>query len=690
MKTSRLITSAGVLALAIAAAAPGAAQAQKRPAFTASQLLSYPFPWSLSTAPAGGGVAWVFNEAGARNLWVALPGPDGALKSRRLTSFTEDDGQDIEHVTWNAAGTTLYYTRNGYGGAHGSGPALSRVTPNNTAGLVSGAPEIELWSVAATGGTPRRIGPGQAPVANPRNGSVAFLNDDQIWLAPAGGGAPKQIVFDRERSEGLTWSPDGEKLAFVSTRNGHRLIGVYTPSSRQIAWVSPTLDNDGEPRWSPDGKKLAFFRTVAPPAGQGGGGGAAATGWSIRVLDVATGQDQQVFAAKPGIGSRFQGFVEGSNLLWAGDRLIFPWEVTGWIRIYSIPASGGEPVALSADGSDVFTANIAKDGKTVVYGGNEGDHDRRHVFQVAPDGATPRRQLTKGTGVEDRPMTTSAGRIVGLRSDPRLTMMPFILEADGSMTNLAQQAIPPEFPAAKLVAPQLITYKTPDGVTVSGQLFIPPGATGKTPAILFHHGGPGNRQMFPAWDPFEVHSRLYAANQYLVARGYIVLSTNYRRGTGYGYQFRNPARQNMPAECLVAGAGNSDYACDIIGAVAYLKSRPEVDADRLGIWGGSNGGNLGAIGAVVSPEFKVAVLYEGGSGTAGTEAMSRWKAPTLMMSTDQGAIVGQTTLLNAVRARGVTTENLVIPNDVHFLMRKASWVKVYESLAGFLDRYLKP
>src|SRR5262245_1575213 len=87
-----------------------AAHAQKSP--TLEQFLSAPCPTELTAAPAKGRVAWVFNGLGARNLWVAGSG-DGGYKSRQLTAYKDDDGQDLGQLAWSADGETIVYTRGG-------------------------------------------------------------------------------------------------------------------------------------------------------------------------------------------------------------------------------------------------------------------------------------------------------------------------------------------------------------------------------------------------------------------------------------------------------------------------------------------------------------------------------------------------------------------------------------------------
>jgi hypothetical protein len=67
----------------------GTLEAQKP--FTLEQVMANPFPEHLVAAPVGGRVAWQMNVRGARNIWMAAPG----LSGRQITTFTQDDGQDI-------------------------------------------------------------------------------------------------------------------------------------------------------------------------------------------------------------------------------------------------------------------------------------------------------------------------------------------------------------------------------------------------------------------------------------------------------------------------------------------------------------------------------------------------------------------------------------------------------------------
>ena len=82
-----------------------------------------------------------------------------------------------------------------------------------------------------------------------------------------------------------TWSPDGKKIAFVSTRTDHSFIVVYDMATRAVSYMAPSVDFDSNPMWTADGKSIVFVRRpgyVLRPGGAGRepprGGPAAAAG----------------------------------------------------------------------------------------------------------------------------------------------------------------------------------------------------------------------------------------------------------------------------------------------------------------------------------------------------------------------------------------------------------------------------
>ena len=116
--------------------------------------MSAPFPSEMTAAPAGGGVAWVFNQSGSRNIWIATP---PAYQARALTTYTGDNGQDITNLEWTPDANAVVYVRGG--DANGRGEY-----PNPT--LEPEGAEQAVW-VATLATPPRKIGEGNNPAVSP-------------------------------------------------------------------------------------------------------------------------------------------------------------------------------------------------------------------------------------------------------------------------------------------------------------------------------------------------------------------------------------------------------------------------------------------------------------------------------------------------------------------------------------------
>ena len=274
---------------------------------------------------------------------------------------------------------------------------------------------------------------------------------------------------------------------------------------------------------------------------------------------------------------------------------------------------------------------------------------------------------------------------------------------------LAEDRLSSDFPTTRLVVPKKVVYKAPDGLEIHGQLFEAGNGSAKKPGILSVHGGPP-RQMLLGWHYSDYYTNAYAMNQYLASRGYVVLSVNYRLGIGYGHEFHRPP--NSGAQ------GAAEYQ-DVKAGAEYLQRLPQVDAKRIGIYGGSYGGFLTALAlARDSKLFAAGVDIHGvhnwtAERAAGllenryekipavhkaldvawqsspVSSISTWKSPVLLIHGDDDRNVrfNQTTdLVRRLDKAGVTYEELIIPDDTHHFMRYANMVRVDSAVAAFFDR----
>jgi dipeptidyl aminopeptidase/acylaminoacyl peptidase len=658
--------------------------------FTIDQVLGSAFPTYLTVAPAGGKLAWVSNARGVVNIMVAEP---PAYTARKITSYTEDDGQDLMDLRWTPDARAIVYVRGT--GLNGAGeipnPALD----------VRGA-EQAIWIVTLDGSVPRKVGAGNTPAVSPRGDRIAFIHKGQLWLGPLDGKtSPLRPIQERGKSERPVWSPDGTRLAFASDRGDHTFIGVYDLERDRLRYLDPSTDDDEYPDWSPDSRSVVFIRQPDHGKGRIYGARRADLPWSIRIANVESGDGRELWRANEGPGSVFREIVAEHQVSWtADDRIVFPWEKDGWTHLYSVSANGSEPVLLTPGNFEVEYATVSPSRREIVFNSNQEDIDRRHVWRVAAAGGKPV-PVTSGQGIQWAPAVTSEGAIAFLRSDAQRPARPAVLL--GSETrDLDPAAIPSDFPLMRMVTPQAVTFQAADGLTIHGQLFLPPSLTGsRAPAVVFLHGG-SRRQMLLGWNYRSYYHNAYAFNQYLANKGYVVLSVNYRSGIGYGLDFR---------EALDYGCtGASEYA-DVEGAGRFLRARTDVDPNRIGVWGGSYGGYLTAMAlAKNSDTFRAGVDLHGvhdwaveydipaadpaaklAFDSSPMAFLDGWRSPVLLIQGDDDRNVkfNQTVILAAaLRQHKVPIEELIFPDEVHEFLLYRHWREAFEAADRFLDRYL--
>jgi dipeptidyl aminopeptidase/acylaminoacyl peptidase len=698
MLKSELTRSVSLLALTLAGIAAGghltrpAAQASQ--AFTLDQILTYPFPEHLTASPTGSAIAWTLNERGRRNIYVA-EGPE--FKPRRLTNYGADDGKQVTSLSFCDDRRYIVFVRDGNEkGASLTGDVSAdpsdRPAPSNK----------QLWSISTRGRELKLIADGDMPVIAPRSHRVAFVRDGTIWIASIDGSKPAESVFVRGTSEALAWSPDGRTLAFASNREDHSFIGLFTGMNRAIRYIAPSTSRDSTPVWSPDGKRIAFIRRPGRVDTSSMSVAWQPDPWAIWVADVASGAARAVWKSGPTVIDSLPAQDGGANLRWgAGNRLVFLSYADGWPHLYSVRASGGPPMLLTPGPFMVEQASMAPDRRSIVYSANRGpdpkDVDRRHIFRV-PVSAAESRRLTSGLGIESSPVVTGdQGTVAYMASNASRAPLPAIQPLDGRPARtLAGDRVPAEFPASKLITPESIVIRAPNGVDLHAQLFKAKSGDAVRPALIYAHGGP-QQQMLLGWHHTYDHAIAYAMNQYLASRGFLVLSVNYRLGAGYGHAFQYPD----------IGSGSVPDYDDVVAAAKYLQTRADVDPMRLGIWGASYGGYVTALalarssdafaaGADVNgpPELVLREfrrLYAAVTDEAGDILPSDpiWTSSILIV---HGGVEGRVRFNQTVElgqllaAQQVPVEMRALPDEPQQFARFRSWIAAARTTAEYFER----
>ncbi len=737
--------------LAGACLVPSLLMAQGKP--TIEQFMAPAAPLELVSARKADRVAWMAYERGMRNVYTAVA---PSWTPVRLTRFLEDDGIDLTNVEISDDGGTVVFVRGSAPNRAGwvANPSHDPDGAERTIWAVrttGGTPRKLIQ-----GGDPE-LSPDGRLVAFVKEGQIyAAATSAGATDSIARGLKPLVKAWGTQRSP--RWSPDGSMLAFVSVRQNHSFIGVLDVKARSVRYLAPSVDYDDAPVWSPDSREVAFTRRPgqafgqqsqvgigsignpsgpgAPGAGNsrgpcagtptvrgfgGGGGGQAPAspasrneppglcratftgGYTLAVMvaTARTGEGRELWHNQPNDPT----FTAINVLVWAADHLIFPFSPAGdeWDRYYAINVASppARPTLLTTtDGmiENATSAALSRDGKTLYYSTNAGDIERRHIWAVPVAGGTPR-QVTTGRGVEAFPQPLASGRqLAVLYYDYKTPAAVALAPTEGGTATPFFPKLGPDFPSEAHVDPEVVLVKSPDGMEIHNQLFLPkdlkPGE--RRPAIVFVHGGPV-RQMLPAYHYMHWYAWAFGYNQYLASQGYIVLSVNYRSGVGYGKSFRNAPNSG--------GRGNAEHQ-DVLAAGKWLQARADVDPARVAIWGLSYGGVLTAQALARNSDVFVAGadlagvhLWGSSLDTASVSykssaiaAIDSWKSPVFLVHGDDDRNVdfAQTVgLVQLLRARNIHHEMMIIPDDLHESMFHGIWIDTWNRITDFMRRFVK-
>src|SRR5579883_2155141 len=264
-----------VLVIAIGAAGFGASPLASAPPEVPSyqRFLSPASPQEVVAARKVDRIAWVDYAEGKRNAYTAAA---PLFTPVRLTNFTKDDGIMMSTIKISDDGSTVVFLR-------GEAPNREGWSPNPSAD--PDGPEHAIWAARtnAPGGAWRVVDAANPELA-PDGSAMLFVKNGQIYRAKLTPVKPASEMDRGEKAFITEWgvqsdpkySPDGRKIAFVSTRTDHSFVVVYDIATRSVKYMSPSVDFDTMPMWLPDSKHLVFMRRPGIPFGQqaqqGGGG----------------------------------------------------------------------------------------------------------------------------------------------------------------------------------------------------------------------------------------------------------------------------------------------------------------------------------------------------------------------------------------------------------------------------------
>jgi dipeptidyl aminopeptidase/acylaminoacyl peptidase len=373
-----------------------------------------------------------------------------------------------------------------------------------------------------------------------RLNAAGWISDrpTRVFVVAADGSQPPRALTPGPfQADGLAWSPDGTKIAFASGRHdtwdldlAADLWVVPADGTAEPERLTETSAGYASPTWSGDGSRLAYYLSPTPlesPRHR-----------QVGVIDLATGQ-RRVLTSALDRNCAALGVTTGPS--WAGDRLLFSVEDHGNVHLYQAPADGSEPPAVVSDGTR-WIGDWHWAAGTLAF--------------VAATPASPGELFV-------RPLTPGPA--------PRP-------EKEQALTALTQ----PFADSVSLAEPQRFTAVSADGTEVECWAMAPLGAEPGTryPTLLNVHGGPFTQYGNRFFDEFQLQANA----------GFGVLYCNPRGSSGYSEQWGRAIRFPECASDPGTGWGTVDYD-DVMACVDEAARRFDwIDADRLGILGGSYGG----------------------------------------------------------------------------------------------------
>jgi len=467
-----------------------------------------------------------------------------------------------------------------------------------------------IWTVPYGGGEPRQLTSGtrdRSGTWSPDGRWLAFLSDrdpadkGQLYVLPTDGGEARQLTCKLKGVDGLAWSPDSRRLVFTARvrpadepsilnspdppplrdirRIRHRFDGAGLLDGRVHLFVvgldggEPRQLTDGDwdddaPAWSPDGKSVAFASNRS-----------ADRDWEDRtdiyVMPATGGRAKKLTKSRHALGSPAWS-LDGQTIACLGRTVDAPAGAN--LRVWTVPAAGGDPICVTADldvsvGSDVLTDMRAGHLALAPVWTSDGarlrvlisERGSVHLVEIDLAGGS-RRTLVGGERVV-LDFDGCGDRIVFSASMP--TDPGDVFAVDGPAERRLTTVNADLLESLALAEPEPLEIVGAGGRPVQGWLLSGRGR-GRRPLVLEIHGGPHALYGNAFFHEFQV----------LAAQGYHVLYTNPRGSRGYGERFCGE----------IAGAwGNLDYQ-DLMAAVDLAIQRPDVDAERLGVAGGSYGG----------------------------------------------------------------------------------------------------
>jgi dipeptidyl-peptidase-4 len=436
-----------------------------------------------------------------------------------------------------------------------------------------------LWVVSVADGKERAFTEGGTEEV--RKGELDWVYPEELEITTAYWWAPDSSAiayFQMDESKVAKYplvdfsSPVGEaeEERYPPAGGANPLVRVFVaPVGGGEAHAMDTGENTdiyiARVNWLTDSKHIAIQRLNRPQ-----------TVLDLLVCDAATG------AARTALNETDQYWINVSNdlhFLKDGKRFLWSSERSGYRHLYLSDLEGKQLAQITKGEWEVSAVDAVDERKGLVYfTGTAKSPLERHLYRVSLDGSAISR-ITIHNGTHAVSMAPDASAFVDTYSDVLTPPRQDVARADGSLLRVINENKVAELADYHLSTPQFLSVKVHDGVALNAVMIKPPNfdESKKYPVLVYTYGGPHVQVVLNAWG-----GNMALWNQSMAQKGYIIFSLDNRGSAGRGHIFEEPIHYNLGAVEL----------SDQREGVAYLKSLPYVDGERIGIWGWSYGGSM--------------------------------------------------------------------------------------------------
>jgi len=495
-------------------------------------------------------------------------------------------------------------------------PAEYKWAPNGSAILFIGPDSLSWYELETQ--TARTLVSGKTRIADakisPDGKWVSFVREHNLFVVSVVEGKEHALttggteeirkgeldwVYPEELgiSTAYWWAPDSSAIAFLemdeSKVTKYPMVGFesYTGEAEEerypvaggknpVVHVYAVGVNGGKPRlmdtgaetdqyiprvqWLTDSKRVAIQRLNRKQ-----------TQLELLVADASSGRGAVILTDKDdywiNVSDDLYFFRDGKRLLWSSER-------SGFRHLYLYDLSGKQLAQITNGEWEVTKLEYVDEAKGIVYfSATEKSPTERQVYRAALGGGFAR--ISKEEGTHTPNFAPDGGAYADTFSAAGTPQSQSLRRTDGtSIATLTENKVD-ELAEYHLSPVEFLKVKSHDGMELNAWMIKPPNfdAAKKYPVLVYTYGGPGAQVVVNSWG-----GSTYLWHELLVQKGFIVFALDNRGSTGRGHLFEEPIHFRFGAQEL----------SDQRDGVAWLKSQPYVDGQRIGIWGWSYGGHM--------------------------------------------------------------------------------------------------